>query len=200
MNMSVSSLPHKVAQTVGESQLSEKLADAQDFIYQPILDWAVGSPFHTSALGHSIHPALTDLTLGCWISASIIDLVGGPQSRHGATILVGSGVAAAMPTAIAGAADFAEMTGAERRIAAVHALGADTGIFLLIGSLIARLRGRHTLGVGLALAGNMIVAVAGFFGGNLALNRGTARRATTGPHPTNSGSPMHGSKPAKAHS
>lgn len=192
MNMSESSLPQRVARAVGESPASEQLAAAQDFIYKPILDWAVRSPFHTGVLGHSVHPALTDLTLGCWGSASVLDVAGGPQARRSATLLARVGVAAAIPTAIAGAADFAELTGPERRIGAVHALGADAAIFLLMGSLIARLRGRHGLGVWLGLAGNAIIAVAGFLGGHLALNRGTARRATAGPETATPALPGHG--------
>jgi uncharacterized membrane protein len=163
---------------VGESPLSERVAVAQEFVYGPVIDWARRSPFHTSVLGHSVHPPLTDLTLGCWISASILDLVGGSQARRGATLLVGAGLAAAGPTALAGTGDWAEMTGAERRIGAVHALGTDVAVFLLLGSLIARMRGRYALGTSLGLAGNGIAAGAGFLGGHLALNRGTARRTT----------------------
>jgi hypothetical protein len=68
------------------------------------------------------------------------------------------------------------MSGSERRIGAVHALGMDTATFLFAGSLVARLRGGHRLGTKLALAGNLVVAGAGFLGGHLALHRGTARR------------------------
>ena len=31
--------------------------------------------------GHAAHPFLTDLPLGAWTSATILDLVGGPGSR-----------------------------------------------------------------------------------------------------------------------
>lgn len=71
------------------------------------------------------------------------------------------------------------MTGTERRTGAVHVLGTDVAVFLLLGSLIAPIRGRHALGMRLALAGNMMVAGAGFLGGHLALNRGAARRTTS---------------------
>src|SRR5680860_21105 len=124
--------PQRVARAVGESPVSERVADAQEFVYGPVLDWARRSPLHTDALGHSVHPLLTDLTLGCWISASILDLAGGAQERRAATLLVGSGLAAAVPTAIAGTR--------------------------------------------LGLAGNVVAAGAGFLGGHMALNRGTARR------------------------
>ena len=160
--------------------MSERLAVVQERIYRPLIDWARRSPLHSGVLGHSVHPLLTDVTLGCWLSAAILDLAGGPQSRSGAKVLVGAGLVAAVPTALAGAADWAEMSGEERRIGAVHALGTDLSVFLFLASLIARLRGRHSLGVRLGLAGNAVVTGAGFLGGHLALNRGTARRVGTG--------------------
>ncbi|MET0715235.1 MAG: DUF2231 domain-containing protein, partial [Mycetocola sp.] len=147
-------LPQRLARAVGESRVSERVAAAQEFVYGPILDWARRSPFHTSVLGHSIHPLLTDLTLGCWISASILDLAGGSQARRGATLLVGAGLAAAVPTAIAGAGDWAELKGVERRIGAVHGLVNDAAIFLFLGSLITRKLGRYAQGTMLGLAGN----------------------------------------------
>lgn len=169
-------LPLKVARAVGESPVSERVANAQELVYGPVIDWARRGPLHTDAFGHSVHPFLTDLTLGCWISASILDLAGGTQSRRAATLLVGTGLAAAGPAAIAGTGDWAEMSGVERRIGAVHAIGTDIATFVLLGSLIARLRGRYAAGIKLGLAGNAVAAGAGFLGGHLALNRGTARR------------------------
>lgn len=162
---------------MGASPLSERVADAQELIYGPLIEWARRSPLHTGALGHSVHPLLTDVTLGCWLGASILDVAGGPGSRRSAALLVGVGLVASGPTALAGTGDWAEMSGAERRIGAVHALGTDAATFLLLGSLVARMRGRHPAGTRLAVAGNLVMAGAGLLGGHLALNRGTARRA-----------------------
>ncbi|MCC9197649.1 (2Fe-2S)-binding protein [Arthrobacter sp. zg-Y820] len=170
------SAPQRLARAVAGSSVSERLADVQERLYRPVLDWVKNSAFHTDILGHSIHPPLTDLTLGCWFSASLLDLAGGVEARRSAALLVAAGSAAAVPTAFAGASDWSWMAGEERRIGAVHALGTDAATFLQIGSLIARLRGRHGLGVALSLAGNGIMMGAGFLGGHLALNRGTARR------------------------
>lgn len=137
---------------VGESPVAERLAVAQDRLYGPLLDWAADSRvFHTDLLGHSPHPTLTDVTVGCWLSASVVDATGG-------------------------AADWARMTGAPRRIGAVHALGTDLAIYLFVGSLAARLRGRDTAGARLAAAGNLVMVAAGFLGAHLALSRGAARR------------------------
>ena len=167
---------------MGDSPVSERLADAQQLIYGPVLDWARRSPLHTDALGHSVHPMLTDVTLGCWLGASILDLAGGSGARSSANLLAGIGLIASGPTAVAGAGDWAEMSGTERRIGAVHALGTDAATFLLLGSLVARMRGRYAAGAKLALAGNLVMVGAGFLGGHLALNRGTARRTPAAEH------------------
>lgn len=169
-------------QRVGESAASGRVADAQERIYGPLIDWARRSPLHTDALGHSLHPMLTDVTLGCWLSASILDLTGGPDSRRSAKLLVGIGLIMSAPTAVAGAADWAEVTGPERRIGAVHAVGTDLATGLFLGSLVARARGRHAAGSTLALAGNLVMVGAGLLGGHLALNRGTARRTPPAEH------------------
>src|SRR4051794_6589368 len=86
------------------------------------------------------------------------------------------GVAVAVPTPVAGAADGAEMTDSERRVGVVHALGTDIAIFLFMGSLVARLRGRYAAATRLGLGANLGMTGAGFLSGHLALNQGTARR------------------------
>ena len=63
-----------------------------------------------------------------------------------------------------------------RRVGAVHALGTDVATFLFMGSLVARLRGRYAAAARLGIWANLVMVGAGFLGGHLALNRGTARR------------------------
>lgn len=175
--MSSANLAQRVLRTVGESPVSERVADVQERFYGPLLRWARRSIFHTDALGHSVHPMLTDVTLGCSLSASVLDAVGGSGARRSAAVLVASGVIAGGPTAIAWAADWTELSGTDRSIGAVHAAGTDIATLLFFGSLIARLRGWDAGGARLALAGNAVMVGAGFLGGHLALSRGTARRS-----------------------
>lgn len=176
--MPSASVAQRLIRAVGESSAAEQVADAQVRIYRPLIGWARRSWFHTDTFGHSVHPPLTDVTIGCWLSTSLLDTLGGHQSRRAATTLAGLGLVASVPTAIAGAADWSELTGEERRIIAVHSLGTDIATFLFLGSLIARARGRHRAGVTLALAGNTALLAAGFLGGHVALTRGTANRTT----------------------
>ena len=58
-----------------------------------------GSVLRGEWLGHAIHPLLTDVVLGTWTSASLLDLFGGPDSPVPAQRLVGAGLLAAGPTA-----------------------------------------------------------------------------------------------------
>ncbi|MFH7324227.1 hypothetical protein [Aeromicrobium sp. JJY06] len=170
------SLAERVIRRVGESPVAEAIGNAQQRVYGPLLDWARRSPLHTDAFGHSVHPPLTDVTLGCWLSATILDVVGGESARRSATVLTAAGLAASVPTALAGAGDWTELAGPERRIGAAHSAATDVATFLFLGSLVARLRGNDGAGARFALAGNLVAAGAGFLGGHLALSRGTADR------------------------
>src|SRR5262245_32470025 len=43
-------------------------------------------------LGHALHPLLTDVTIGCWTSAFVLDVVGGRAARRNARMLIGLGL------------------------------------------------------------------------------------------------------------
>lgn len=174
--MTMTSLPQRALEAIEGSTAAERIARVQEAVYRPLIDIARRSPLHSRVLGHSLHPPLTDVVTGCWLSTSVLDLAGGAGSRRAAMLIAGVGVVAAVPTALAGAADWAETEGGDRRIGAVHAAGVDAAILLLTCSLVARARGAHGLGVGLALLGNAVVSGAGFLGGHLALQRGAADR------------------------
>jgi uncharacterized membrane protein len=167
--------PLRVVHALERNPLVHGLSSALTAVTAPFVP-APSSPLRGGWLGHAVHPVLTDLPLGCWTSASLVDLVGGRDGRSAATRLVGLGVASAVPTALTGLADWSTLEGADRRIGAVHAVGNDVAIGLFVASLVARLRGRHASGVRLALLGNVATAGAGYLGGYLALSRGTADR------------------------
>src|SRR5689334_10895272 len=57
-------------------------------------------------LGHAVHPLLTDVVLGTWTSATVLDLVGGRGSSAAAQRLVGTGLLAVGPTAWTGWAEW----------------------------------------------------------------------------------------------
>jgi nitrite reductase/ring-hydroxylating ferredoxin subunit/uncharacterized membrane protein len=139
---------------------------------------------HGVWLGHPLHPPLTDLPIGFWTGAFVLDLVGGSRARPAADALIGAGVLAALPTAAAGVADWSDLDQPERRAGVVHA-SANVAATALYGlSFLARRRGRRTAGVMLGLAGATAASAGGFLGGHLAYRRGAGvNRAATAPAP-----------------
>ncbi|WFE95762.1 Rieske (2Fe-2S) protein [Micromonospora sp. WMMD987] len=103
---------------------------------------------HGVFLGHPLHPAMVQVPVGAWISAAVVDLL--PGQRRAATTLVALGTVSAVPAAVAGLNDWAELSRDQRRVGLVHAAANTVGLTLYAGSLAARLTGRH--GVGRALA------------------------------------------------
>ncbi len=122
-------------------------------------------------LGHTIHPLLTDLVLGTWTSASLLDLFGGANSSAAAQRLVGAGLLAVGPTAWTGWAEWSAAGPRDQRVGLVHAVTNALAISIYAASWVARRRGRHGTGAGLALAGAAVTGVGGYLGSHLALAR-----------------------------
>ena len=59
-------------------------------------------------LGHRFHPLLVPLPIGFWSGALIFDLIASRRARWAADVLVGAGIATAVPTAAAGLSDWAD--------------------------------------------------------------------------------------------
>ncbi len=126
---------------------------------------------HGRWLGHAVHPLLTDLPLGMWASASVLDVLGGPQSRPATERLLAVGLAAAVPTAVTGLAEWGPTEGADRRVGLVHAFTNVAALGLYGASLVSRRQGRHGRGALLGLAGGAAATVGGYLGAHLTLAR-----------------------------
>ncbi len=127
-------------------------------------------------LGHALHPVLTDLVLGSWTSASVLDLTGGPEAAEPARRLIGSGLLVVGPTAWTGWAQWSDAPPREKRVGLVHAVTNGAAIGLYAASWVARTRGRQRPGVALALAGAAVAGVGGYLGSHLAAARDTTTR------------------------
>ncbi|HEX2089918.1 MAG TPA: Rieske 2Fe-2S domain-containing protein [Actinomycetota bacterium] len=123
-------------------------------------------------LGHPIHPVLTDLVVGAWTSAAILDLVGGDRTAKASDRLVGVGVLSAVPTAAAGLSDWADLWGAQRRIGMVHATGNSTALALYTLSWLARKSKKRGLGVALSTLGYGAALLSAYLGGSLTYSKG----------------------------
>ena len=125
--------------------------------------------------GHALHPALTDVVIGALLSATLLDLLGGDDDERARRRLVGVGVAAAVPTVLSGANDWADSEAADdavRRAGLVHALSNVTALTLYAASLGAR------RGTALRLGGAAALSVAGYLGGHLSFTKGVGPAQT----------------------
>ncbi|GAA2410861.1 hypothetical protein GCM10010420_44640 [Streptomyces glaucosporus] len=127
---------------------------------------------HGRWLGHAVHPLMVQIPIGSWMSAAVLDLM--PGQRRGADTLVGLGLAAAAPAALAGWVDWAELRKPHMRVGLVHAATNITAVGLYTASLSARLRGRRGRGRLLAFAGLTAVSVGGALGGHLSYRQAAA--------------------------
>ena len=109
-------------------------------------------------LGHALHPIMTDIPIGAWTSAVLLDWTGGKESRAAADRLILTGVLAAGATVATGWSDWADAeqgNAGVRRSGLVHAAANGTATALMIGSYVARKRGARGRGRLLSLASSL---------------------------------------------
>jgi nitrite reductase/ring-hydroxylating ferredoxin subunit/uncharacterized membrane protein len=171
-------------------RLSDRLEHAEglDRVVEPVQQVVrrlppgrVRDALHGVWLGHPVHPVLVQVPVGAWMSAAFLDALGtdGDGARH----LIGLGLLASVPAAVAGSADWAEMHEQQMRTGVVHAAANTAAIGLYTGSLLARARRRTGLGKALGYAGLAAVAVGGLLGGDISYRQaGGANHAEEIPH------------------
>jgi nitrite reductase/ring-hydroxylating ferredoxin subunit len=153
-------------------------ASALDGVVETVRRWVrrlvppgpAADALHGTWLGHPLHPALTDIPIGAWGAAAVLDAL--PGQEKAATTLVGIGLAGAVPTALAGAVDWASAGPEQGRVGLIHALTNDVALVAYAASLVARLRGRHADGRAWATAGLLVASAGAYLGGHLAHRTG----------------------------
>ncbi len=126
-------------------------------------------------LGHALHPLLTDLVIGSFVSATVLDVVGGDPDGTAAERLIAVGIAAYPPTALTGTNDWADSEPADprvRRVGLAHAAANATALGLYAASLKSRRSGRTARGKVLGLAGSAALAAGGYLGAHMSYARG----------------------------
>ena len=140
-------------------------------------------------LGHALHPMLSDIPIGTWTSAVLLDWTGGKASQSAADRLILTGLLAAGATIATGWSDWSDAerdNAAVRRSGLVHAATNATATTLMVSSAVARTRGERGRGKLLSLAGSAALAAGGWLGGHLSYTLGAgvhAGRPTAGVQP-----------------
>jgi nitrite reductase/ring-hydroxylating ferredoxin subunit/uncharacterized membrane protein len=129
-------------------------------------------------LGHPLHPPLTDVVVGSWTSALLLDLLGGDGADGAAGRLVATGIVAAVPTALSGVSDWAELRGGGRRLGTIHALGNTSALVLQALSLRARRSGNRGRGIALSACAFGVASFSAWLGGHLSFSQGVGVNQT----------------------
>jgi nitrite reductase/ring-hydroxylating ferredoxin subunit len=142
----------------------------RSLVKQPAKDALAGT-----WLGHALHPMLTDVVIGTFLSATLLDVVGGDEDGEAGAKLIGIGMAAYLPTALSGVSDWADTEPVDdgiRRAGLVHAWSNATALALYALSRRARRHGNRGRARAFSLAGASALGAAGFLGGHLTFAKG----------------------------
>jgi len=135
--------------------------------------------YGTKALGHPLHPTITDLPMGAWTVGVVADYIGRvthvvpPQAGD---IGLAVGIVAALAAVATGYTDFYNTYGQERRYGLTHAAIMSTSTLVMIVSLGVRWLGGGEGGwtaIGIATFGLLLAFGGAYFGGHLTFGFGT---------------------------
>lgn len=126
---------------------------------------------HGKTLGHPLHPALTDLTIGSWVLGLFFDslsfLTGSKSFRKSGDYLTVLGTMSAVPTIITGLLDYSTIKQDAVNYGAAHGLLNGAAFFCYARSTLARLNNHRGTGFFFALLGMLFTMLSSWLGGEL---------------------------------
>ncbi len=134
----------------------------------------IKNALHGVWLGHPLHAAITDVPVGSWTAAVVLDILdmsGKPEYGPGADAAVAIGLVGAIGSAAAGLADWSDTHGKPQRVGAMHGL-LNMGAALLYGTSWAlRRSGNRGTARALSFVGYGMVGISAYLGGALSYNQ-----------------------------
>jgi nitrite reductase/ring-hydroxylating ferredoxin subunit len=125
---------------------------------------------HGVWLGHPLHAAITDVPVGSWTVAAVLDALESSNNDEyapGADAAVAIGLVGAVASAAAGLTDWSETQGGVQRVGALHGLLNVGAAALYTASYVARKTGHRACGRALGFVGYGVVLASAFLGGAL---------------------------------
>jgi nitrite reductase/ring-hydroxylating ferredoxin subunit/uncharacterized membrane protein len=127
-------------------------------------------------VGHPLHPALSDLPVGLWTGATVLDITdSSPAPGSGldaAGVLSAAGILAACATALTGLSDWTVSNEQDRRVGLFHGLLNTVALGLQGASLGTRVTGHRGTARALGAASLTVTAAAAYLGGHLVFTKG----------------------------
>jgi nitrite reductase/ring-hydroxylating ferredoxin subunit len=174
-------LPVRARGNDANVDVEEAVQDAVRAVPQPVRNVLDGV-----WLGNPLHPALTDVPLGAWAAATVLDLL----DREAADEVLAVGVAAAVPAALTGLNDWSHLKGESRELGVVHALVNSGALALNVGSLLLRRSGRRDLARALSGVAFLGTLYSAHIGGRLSFGFGVRVNHTAFEHPRDRYAPV----------
>jgi nitrite reductase/ring-hydroxylating ferredoxin subunit/uncharacterized membrane protein len=126
---------------------------------------------HGTWLGHPLHPVLTDVPIGSWTAAIVMDILDmagqGKEYGRAADAAIGIGLAGAVAAAVAGLTDWQDTDGSARRVGLTHGLLNIAGAGLYATSWAMRKGGNRAAGRAVSMAAYAVAAFSARLGGDL---------------------------------
>lgn len=159
----------QIADRLENAESLDRPAAAVQGVLHRVISPAAQELLRGGPLGHPLHPALVAVPIGAWTSSLFADVFGDPTTARRLTAF---GCISALPTALAGAADWATTDGARRRVGLVHAAVNDAALACFTLSWNSRRKGAQVRGLFLSLVGAGLLGAGGWLGGHLAYSQG----------------------------
>lgn len=186
------------------------LKEGLDRLFEP--DTAAGKPIqnflHGVWLGHAVHPVLTDIPVGAWTVACVLDLIedttGTRQYSAGADAALNIGLIGAVGAAVTGVTDWKDISQEARRTGLVHGILNGAATVLYAASAIQRARRNRGAARALSYAGYALAFGSAWLGGHLvyanrvAVEHNASDKVPSGFVPLLPADALHESKPHRA--
>ena len=155
----------EIATQIGDIKSLQDYADPLQKAVRAAIQGEFKNFLHGTWLGHPLHPVLTDIPVGAWTAAQVLDAIGADDA---ADIAIGVGLVGALASAVTGLADWSETDDRARNIGLVHGVLNVIATGLYTASLITRKRksSRQT-GVALSMLGYATAFASAYLGGHL---------------------------------
>jgi nitrite reductase/ring-hydroxylating ferredoxin subunit/uncharacterized membrane protein len=161
-----------IAKAIAAQEWLDPISDGLQEAVHAALDDAgqLKDLLHGVWLGHPLHPALTDIPVGAWTVALMLDAIGGVTGNDkfagAADAAIAVGLLGAAGSAVTGLADWSETDGPARRVGVVHAILNVVATGVYTASFILR-KGRRREGIALSMIGYAIASGSAYLGGHL---------------------------------